>query len=79
MKDFGGMSFTEYQKYLTQEQSPIDTEKTAASDLHTKQLFQRTLANDEYIKKALFLGLLDNQMIPNMPPLLQVAMLRSLR
>lgn len=79
MKDFGGMSFTDYQKYLTREQSPIDIEKTAASDLHTKQLIQRTISNDEYIKKALFLGLLDNQMIPNMPPLLQVAMLRSLR
>lgn len=79
MKDFGGMSFTDYQKYLTKEQSPIDIEKTAASDLRTKQLVQRTLSNDEYIKKALFLGLLDNQMIPNMPPLLQAALLRSLR
>lgn len=79
MKDFGGMSFTDYQKYLTKEQSPIDIEKTAASDLRTKQLVQRTLSNDEYIKKALFLGLLDNQMIPNMPPLLQTALLRSLR
>ena len=79
MKDFGGMSFVDYQKYLTQEQSPIDTEKTTASDFRTKQLVQRTISNDEYIKKALFLGLLDNQMIPNMPPLLQAALLRSLR
>ena len=79
MKDFGGMSFVDYQKYLTREQSPIDTEKTAASDFRTKQLVQRTISNDEYIKKALFLGLLDNQMIPNMPPLLQATLLRSLR
>lgn len=78
--NFGGKSFVDYQKFLAQEQSPIQrTEEEAASDLRTKQLMHRVTDNDELIRKALFLGMLDNGMLPGMNGIAQVALMRALR
>lgn len=77
---FGGKSFVDYQKFLAQEQSPIQRNaEESASDLRTKTLMHRITDNDELIRKALFLGMLDNGMLPGMNGLAQVALLRALR
>lgn len=73
---FGGMSFSDYQNFLKQEQSPI---KEDASDFRTKTLMHRVVDNDELIRKALFLGMLDNQMMGGINGIAQMALLRSLR
>lgn len=74
---FGGMSFDDYQKFLKQEQSPV--KEDAASDLRTKTLMHRVVDNDELIRKALFLGMLDNEMMSGINGIAQTALLRSLR
>lgn len=74
---FGGMSFDDYQKFLKQEQSPV--KEDAASDSRTKMLMHRVVDNDELIRKALFLGMLDNEMMSGINGIAQVALLRSLR
>lgn len=74
---FGGMSFDDYQKFLKQEQSPV--KEDAASDLRTKTLIHRVVDNDELIRKALFLGMLDNGMMSGINGIAQMALLRSLR
>lgn len=74
---FGGMSFDDYQKFLKQEQSPV--KEDAASDLRTKTLMHRVVDNDELIRKALFLGMLDNGMMSGINGIAQTALLRSLR
>lgn len=74
---FGGMSFDDYQKFLKQEQSPV--KEDAASDLRTKMLMRRVVDNDELIRKALFLGMLDNGMMSGINGIAQVALLRRLR
>lgn len=74
---FGGMSFDDYQKFLKQEQSPV--KEDAASDLRTKMLMHRVVDNDELIRKALFLGMLDNEMMSGINGIAQTALLRSLR
>lgn len=74
---FGGMSFDDYQKFLKQEQSPVKGD--AASDLRTKTLMHRVVDNDELIRKALFLGMLDNEMMGGINGIAQMALLRSLR
>lgn len=74
---FGGMSFDDYQKFLMKEQSPVQPD--AASDLRTKTLMQRVVDNDELIRKALFLGMLDNEMMGGINGIAQMALLRSLR
>lgn len=74
---FGGMSFDDYQKFLKQEQSPV--KEDAASDLRTKMLMHRVVDNDELIRKALFLGMLDNGMMSGINGIAQTALLRSLR
>lgn len=74
---FGGMSFDDYQKFLKQEQSPV--KEDAASDLRTKTLMHRVVDNDELIRKALFLGMLDNGMMSGISGIAQAALLRSLR
>lgn len=80
MNNFGGKSFVEYQKFLTQEQSPIQrNEEETASDLRTKQLMHRITDNDELIRKALFINMLDNQMLPGLSGIAQVALMRALR
>lgn len=77
---FGGMSFNDYQKFLTKEQSPIQQdESSTASDIKTKTLMHRVVDNDELIRKALFLGMLDNEMMSGINGIAQVALLRSLR
>lgn len=74
---FGGMSFDDYQKFLKQEQSPV--KEDAASDLRTKMLMHRVVDNDELIRKALFLGMLDNGMMSGINGIAQAALLRRLR
>lgn len=74
---FGGMSFDDYQKFLKKEQSPVQPD--AASDFRTKTLMHRVVDNDELIRKALFLGMLDNGMMSGINGIAQVALLRSLR
>lgn len=74
---FGGMSFNDYQKFLKQEQSPVQSD--TASDLRTKTLIHRVVDNDELIRKALFLGMLDNEMMSGINGIAQMALLRSLR
>lgn len=74
---FGGMSFSDYQNFLKQEQSPI--KEDAASDFRTKTLMHRVVDNDELIRKALFIGMLDNQMMDGINGIAQMALLRSLR
>ena len=74
---FGGMSFDDYQKFLMKEQSPV--KEDAASDLRTKTLMHRVVDNDELIRKALFLGMLDNGMMSGINGIAQTALLRSLR
>lgn len=74
---FGGMSFDDYQKFLKQEQSPVQSDTT--SDSRTKMLIHRVVDNDELIRKALFLGMLDNQMMSGINGIAQMALLRSLR
>lgn len=74
---FGGMSFDDYQKFLKQEQSPV--KEDTASDLRTKTLIHRVVDNDELIRKALFLNMLDNEMMSGINGIAQVALLRSLR
>lgn len=74
---FGGMSFDEYQKFLMKEQSPVQPD--SASDLRTKMLMHRVVDNDELIRKALFLGMLDNGMMSGINGIVQTALLRSLR
>lgn len=74
---FGGMSFNDYQKFLKQEQSPVQSDAT--SDLRTKTLIHRVVDNDELIRKALFLGMLDNEMMSGINGIAQMALLRSLR
>lgn len=74
---FGGMSFDDYQKFLKQEQSPV--KEDAASDLRTKMLMHRVVDDDELIRKALFLGMLDNGMMSGINGIAQTALLRSLR
>lgn len=74
---FGGMSFDDYQKFLKQEQSPV--KEDAASDLRTKMLMHRVVDNDELIRKALFLGMLDNEMMSGINGIAQAALLRRLR
>lgn len=74
---FGGMSFDDYQKFLMKEQSPV--QKDDASDFRTKTLMHRVVDNDELIRKALFLGMLDNGMMSGINGIAQVALLRSLR
>lgn len=74
---FGGMSFDDYQKFLKQEQSPVHSD--TASDRKTKMLMHRVVDNDELIRKALFLGMLDNGMMSGISGLAQTALLRSLR
>lgn len=77
---FGGMSFSDYQNFLKQEQSPIKEDaSTSASDFRTKTLMHRVVDNDELIRKALFLGMLDNQMMGGINGIAQMALLRSLR
>lgn len=75
---FGGMSFDDYQKFLKQEQSPVKS-YDAASDSRTKMLMHRVVDNDELIRKALFLGMLDNGMMSGISGLAQTALLRALR
>ena len=74
---FGGMSFDDYQKFLKQEQSPV--KEDAASDSRTKMLMHRVVDNDKLIRKALFLGMLDNEMMGGINGIAQMALLRSLR
>lgn len=74
---FGGMSFDDYQKFLKQEQNPV--KEDAASDLRTKRLMHRVVDNDELIRKALFLGMLDNGMMSGINGIAQTALLRRLR
>ena len=74
---FGGMSFDDYQKFLMKEQSPVQPDD--ASDLRTKTLMHRVVDNDELIRKALFLGMLDNGMMSGINGIAQTALLRSLR
>ncbi|MEE1126040.1 MAG: hypothetical protein U0L18_08945 [Acutalibacteraceae bacterium] len=74
---FGGMSFDDYQKFLKQEQGPV--KEDAASDLRTKMLMHRVVDNDELIRKALFLGMLDNGMMSGINGIAQTALLRRLR
>lgn len=74
---FGGMSFDEYQKFLKQEQSPVQSD--TASDSKTKMLMHRIVDNDELIRKALFLGMLDNGMMSGISGLAQTALLKALR
>lgn len=74
---FGGMSFDDYQKFLKQEQSPVQSD--TASDFRTKTLIHRVVDNDELIRKALFLGMLDNEMMSGINGIAQMALLRSLR
>lgn len=74
---FGGMSFDDYQKFLKQEQSPVQSDTT--SDSRTKMLMHRVVDNDELIRKALFLGMLDNGMMSGISGLAQTALLRALR
>lgn len=74
---FGGMSFDDYQKFLRQEQSLV--KEDAASDSKTKMLIHRVVDNDELIRKALFLGMLDNGMMNGISGLAQTALLRVLR
>ena len=74
---FGGMSFDNYQKFLKQEQSPVQSDTT--SDLRTKMLIHRVVDNDELIRKALFLGMLDNGMMSGINGIAQTALLRRLR
>lgn len=74
---FCGMSFDDYQKFLKQEQSQVQTD--AASDSRTKMLMHRVVDNDELIRKALFLGMLDNGMMSGISGLAQTALLRALR
>lgn len=74
---FGGMSFDDYQKFLKQEQSPVQPDTT--SDSRTKTLIHRVVDNDELIRKALFLGMLDNEMMSGINGIAQMALLRSLR
>ena len=74
---FGGMSFDDYQKFLKQEQSPVKSD--TASDSRTKMLMHRVVDNDELIRKALFLGMLDNGMMSGINGLAQVALLKALR
>lgn len=74
---FGGMSFDDYQKFLKQEQSPVQSD--TASDSRTKMLMHRVVDNDELIRKALFLSMLDNEMMGGINGIAQVALLRSLR
>lgn len=74
---FGGMSFDDYQKFLKQEQSPVQSD--TASDSRTKMLMHRVVDNDELIRKALFLGMLDNGMMSGISGLAQTALLRALR
>lgn len=74
---FGGMSFDDYQKFLKQEQSPVQSDTT--SDRRTKMLIHRVVDNDELIRKALFLGMLDNGMMSGISGLAQTALLRALR
>lgn len=73
---FGGMSFSDYQKFLKQEQSPVQPD--TASDSRTKTLIHRVVDNDELIRKALFLGMLDNEMMSGINGIAQMALLRSL-
>lgn len=73
---FGGMSFDDYQKFLKQEQSPVQSD--TASDRRTKMLMHRVVDNDELLRKALFIEMLDNGMM-NGPSLVQTALLRALR
>lgn len=75
---FGGMSFSDYQNFLKQEQSPVKGD-TSASDFRTKTLMHRVVDNDELIRKALFLGMLDNDMMDGINGIAQMALLRSLR
>lgn len=74
---FGGMSFDEYQKFLKQEQSPVQSD--TASDSRTKTLIHRIVENDELIRKALFLGMLDNGMMNGISSLAQTVLLKALR
>lgn len=74
---FGGMSFDDYQKFLMKEQSPVQSDD--ASDLRTKMLMHRVVDNDELIRKALFLGMLDNGMMSGINGIAQTALLRRLR
>lgn len=74
---FGGMSFDDYQKFLKQEQSQVQSD--AASDSRTKMLMHRVVDNDELIRKALFLGMLDNGMMSGISGLAQTALLKALR
>ena len=74
---FGGMSFDDYQKFLKQEQSPVQSD--TASDSRTKMLMHRVVDNDELIRKALFLGMLDNGMMSGISGLAQTALLKALR
>lgn len=74
---FGGMSFDDYQKFLKQEQSPVQSDTT--SDSRTKMLMHRVVDNDELIRKALFLGMLDNGMMSGISGLAQTALLKALR
>ena len=74
---FGGMSFSDYQKFLKQEQSPVQSD--TASDFRTKTLIHRVVDNDELIRKALFLGMLDNEMMSGINGIAQMALLSSLR
>lgn len=77
LNKFGGMSFDDYQKFLKQEQSPVQSDTT--SDSRTKMLMHRVVDNDELIRKALFLGMLDNGMMSGISGLAQTALLRALR
>ena len=70
---FGGMSFDDYQKFIKQEQSPVQSD--TASDSRTKMLMHRVVDNDELIRKALFLGMLDNGMMSGISGLAQTALL----
>lgn len=74
---FGGMSFDDYQKFLKQEQSPVQSD--TASDRRTKMLMHRVVDNDELLRKALFIEMLDNGMMSGTNNLVQVALLRALR
>lgn len=74
---FGGMSFDDYQKFLKQEQSPVQSDTT--SDSRTKTLMHRVVDNDDIIRKALFINMLDNDMMSGINGIAQMALLRSLR
>lgn len=73
---FGGMSFDDYQKFLKQEQSPVQSD--TASDSRTKTLMHRVVDNDDIIRKALFINMLDNDMMSGINGIAQMALLRSL-